>query len=145
MHLSELNGKVIKVSLAKPQNVTATSHRAGKIIALIWEGSWTYKYKKVWTEESWLQKYAKTEEDKDKQETKQSDEEDDENDESETQTYQPKAKGGKTRVYMDIQIGGSLAGRIEMEVKMVAIRKTILLLTCFIASWRHCTKNSRKL
>jgi peptidyl-prolyl isomerase E (cyclophilin E) len=87
---------------------------------LIWEDLeliYIYIYK-VWTEESWLQKYAKTEEDKDKQETKQSDDEqDDENDESETQTYQPKAKGGRTRVYMDIQIGGSLAGRIEMEVK----------------------------
>jgi peptidyl-prolyl isomerase E (cyclophilin E) len=31
MHLAELNGKVIKVQLAKPHNITATSHRAGKI------------------------------------------------------------------------------------------------------------------
>jgi peptidyl-prolyl isomerase E (cyclophilin E) len=30
MHLSELYGKVIKVQLAKPHNITATSHRAGK-------------------------------------------------------------------------------------------------------------------
>jgi hypothetical protein len=29
MHLAELNGKVIKVQLAKPHNITATSHRAG--------------------------------------------------------------------------------------------------------------------
>lgn len=29
MHLAELNGKVIKVQLAKPSNITATSHRAG--------------------------------------------------------------------------------------------------------------------
>lgn len=32
MHLAELNGKVIKVQLAKPSNITATSHRAGKYI-----------------------------------------------------------------------------------------------------------------
>lgn len=30
MHLSEILGKVIKVQLAKPHNITATSHRAGK-------------------------------------------------------------------------------------------------------------------
>lgn len=33
MHLSEVNGKVIKVQLAKPHNITATSHRAGKVVS----------------------------------------------------------------------------------------------------------------
>lgn len=35
MHLAELLGKVIKVQLAKPHNITATSHRAGKFILVL--------------------------------------------------------------------------------------------------------------
>ncbi|CAO3629003.1 unnamed protein product [Mucor fragilis] len=110
MHLAELHGKVIKVQLAKPHNITATSHRA------------------VWTEESWLQKYANTEEDKkDADETTQqttNSDSDDDSDAEEKSTYKPSAKGGRSRVYLDIAIGGSLAGRIEIDLRGDVVPKT---------------------
>ncbi|CAO0791475.1 unnamed protein product [Mucor circinelloides] len=108
MHLAELNGKVIKVQLAKPHNITATSHRA------------------VWTEESWLQKYANTEDNKeDADETEQqAANSDDDSDVEEKSTYKPSAKGGRSRVYLDIAIGGSLAGRIEIELRGDVVPKT---------------------
>ncbi|KAK4516648.1 NADH dehydrogenase [ubiquinone] 1 beta subcomplex subunit 11, mitochondrial [Mucor velutinosus] len=108
MHLAELHGKVIKVQLAKPHNITATSHRA------------------VWTEESWLQKYANTEENKqDADETaQQTANSDDDSDVEEKNTYKPSAKGGRSRVYLDIAIGGSLAGRVEIELRGDVVPKT---------------------
>ncbi|CEP10351.1 hypothetical protein [Parasitella parasitica] len=109
MHLSELNGKVIKVQLAKPHNITATSHRA------------------VWTEESWLQKYANAEDDKGKsaqETTQQTANSDDDSDAEQENTYKPSGKGGKSRVYLDIAISGNVAGRIEIELRGDVVPKT---------------------
>ncbi|KAI8646404.1 peptidyl-prolyl cis-trans isomerase E [Parasitella parasitica] len=109
MHLAELNGKVIKVQLAKPHNITATSHRA------------------VWTEESWLQKYANAEDDKSKsaqETTQQTANSDDDSDSEQENTYKPSGKGGRSRVYLDIAIGGSVAGRIEIELRGDVVPKT---------------------
>ncbi|KAG2201481.1 hypothetical protein INT46_010097 [Mucor plumbeus] len=112
MHLAELNGKVIKVQLAKPHNITATSHRA------------------VWTEESWLQKYANTTEE-DKQEdaeetTQQTANSDDDSNTDEENAYKPSGnkKGGRSRVYLDIALAGTLAGRIEIELRGDVVPKT---------------------
>ncbi|KAI9364593.1 peptidyl-prolyl cis-trans isomerase E [Pilaira anomala] len=111
MHLSELLGKVIKVQIAKPHNITATSHRA------------------VWTEEAWLQKYANAEENKDEEAketapSNKNEESDEENDEP-TKTSRPSpSQGGRSRVYLDIQIGQSLAGRIEIELRGDVVPKT---------------------
>ncbi|KAI8985821.1 peptidyl-prolyl cis-trans isomerase E [Pilobolus umbonatus] len=104
MHLSELNGKVIKVQLAKPQNITATSHRA------------------VWTEESWLQKYANADDEEEKE--KGDDKEETAEPEEHSSSYTPSISGGRTRVYLDIQIGSSLAGRIEIELRGDIVPKT---------------------
>lgn len=35
MHMSEIYGRVIKVQLAKPHNMTATSNRAGKFESIL--------------------------------------------------------------------------------------------------------------
>ncbi|KAI8367308.1 peptidyl-prolyl cis-trans isomerase E [Blakeslea trispora] len=103
MHLAELYGKVIRVQMAKPHNVTATSHRA------------------VWTEESWLQKYANPENDEEQKETQTNQEE---NSNSDQEAEPHSVPGGKSRVYMDIAINGSLLGRIEMELRGDVVPKT---------------------
>lgn len=108
MHLAELNGKVIKVQLAKPSNITATSHRA------------------VWTEESWLQKYANAEDNGEETQTTESKTEDSDEESATPQkaTKPSPSKGERSRVYLDIQIGGSLAGRIEIELRGDVVPKT---------------------
>lgn len=67
----------------------------------------------VWTEESWLQKYANPENDEEQKETQTNQEE---NSNSDQEAEPHSVPGGKSRVYMDIAINGSLLGRIEMEV-----------------------------
>lgn len=125
MHLAELNGKVIKVQLAKPSNITATSHRAGKYFNRKETKPITLKKKPpfllyiVWTEESWLQKYANAEDNgEETQQTTESktEDSDEENATPQRNTKPSPSKGERSRVYLDIQIGGSLAGRIEIEV-----------------------------
>ncbi|KAI8979174.1 peptidyl-prolyl cis-trans isomerase E [Mycotypha africana] len=117
MHLAELFGKVIKVQLAKPQNITATSHRA------------------VWTEEAWLQKYANPENiDKNNNNDGEGTHIEDNNNDNESDTERTTSKqsrgavgksvGKRSRVYLDIQIGGSLAGRIEIELRGDVVPKT---------------------
>ncbi|KAG1471798.1 hypothetical protein G6F56_001916 [Rhizopus delemar] len=110
MHLSELYGKVIKVQIAKTINVTTTSNRA------------------VWTDESWLQKYGNldgTEENKGVEKVKENPQEEDD-EEKEVSSYTPSnaQKGKKSRVYFDIQIGNTFAGRIEMELRGDIVPKT---------------------
>ncbi|KAI7906161.1 peptidyl-prolyl cis-trans isomerase E [Cokeromyces recurvatus] len=111
MHLAELNGKVIKVQLANPHIVTATSNRA------------------VWTEESWLQKYAGVDSNNDNKDKEMKDAPENTSDEDEdnnkaSHVKPAPSKGGKSRVYLDIQIGGSLAGRIEIELRGDVVPKT---------------------
>ncbi|KAI9487550.1 MAG: peptidyl-prolyl cis-trans isomerase E [Benjaminiella poitrasii] len=105
MHLSEINGKVIKVQLANPHVVTATSNRA------------------VWTEESWLQKYAGVDNDNKDEDMKDASDNEESNEPIKNVKPAP-TKGGRSRVYLDIQIGGSLAGRIEIELRGDVVPKT---------------------
>lgn len=73
----------------------------------------------VWTEESWLQKYANAEENNEETQTTESKNDEDSDEESEApqqSTRSSSSKGERSRVYLDIQIGGSLAGRVEIEV-----------------------------
>lgn len=86
----------------------------------------------VWTEESWLQKYANAEDNKEERgkeaaatATTNSDEESDE--EHAAAAPATSSKGGRSRVYLDISIGGSLAGRIEIEVMRVRSDKLCLI------------------
>lgn len=79
-------------------------------------------YSLVWTEEAWLQKYANAEdakettEEKKPTETEDSDNEDNEDEKEPAATRSSPTQGGKSRVFLDIQIGSSLAGRVEIEV-----------------------------
>lgn len=72
----------------------------------------------VWTEESWLQKYANAEDKEEETQTAENkDSDSDEESEAPPKSTRPSSsKGERSRVYLDIQIGGSLAGRIEIEV-----------------------------
>lgn len=80
----------------------------------------------VWTEESWLQKYANAE-DETKEEataTEVKSDDDDEEEEEKTPKRNAPSQGGRSRVFLDIQIGGSLAGRIEIELRGDVVPKT---------------------
>jgi peptidyl-prolyl isomerase E (cyclophilin E) len=79
----------------------------------------------VWTEESWLQKYANAEDNKNQEsaEAPATANSDEDSDKEEAQTSAP-SKGEKSRVYLDIQIAGSLAGRIEIEVRRKGWNRT---------------------
>ncbi|KAF7723932.1 Peptidyl-prolyl cis-trans isomerase cyp10 [Apophysomyces ossiformis] len=109
MHHAELNGRVIKVSMAKPQKITAASNKA------------------VWADDAWLAKYANP----DKKEEEGSPTEEGEEAKSEAEEEAGKApapkvvpKGGRTQVYLDIEIGGELAGRITIELRGDVVPKT---------------------
>lgn len=73
-----------------------------------------------------MQKYANTEESKkDADETTQQTADSDDDDQGEEKsTYKPSAKKERSRVYLDIAIGGSLAGRIEIELRGDVVPKT---------------------
>lgn len=72
----------------------------------------------VWTEESWLQKYANAEDQETPIEEQQTKNDDNDNSDQVQSEYKPSSStGGRSRVYLDIEIGGSLAGRIEIEVR----------------------------
>jgi peptidyl-prolyl isomerase E (cyclophilin E) len=66
-----------------------------------------------------LQKYANAEDQETSTEEQQTkNEDDDDNDKPVQSNYKPSASaGGRSRVYLDIEIAGSLAGRIEIEVR----------------------------
>ncbi|KAI9328489.1 peptidyl-prolyl cis-trans isomerase E-like protein [Zopfochytrium polystomum] len=95
MHLSELYGKVIKVNLAKPMKMR--------------DGS----FKPIWADEAWLKDSAANNEEGGKGET---------SGESKAED-QPAAKrvrtepdtSGSVKVFFDIEIGGTKAGRINFR------------------------------
>lgn len=110
MHLSELYGKVIKVSTAKPSKMMAGANKA------------------IWSDDAYLQEHT-TPTTTDQTDT------DNKNDSSVTpkneQQPQPAAAAvvsakdqGRSKVFLDIQIGGGLAGRIEIELRGDVVPKT---------------------
>lgn len=110
MHLSEIYGKVVKVSMANPSKLKDQS-RAGTYLKMvarceIEERLTLYFQHKVWNDDEWLQKNTstKTENDTVVAEASQEDK------------PVAKEKSGKVKVFFEIKIGGSVSGRIEMEV-----------------------------
>ncbi|KAI8337243.1 peptidyl-prolyl cis-trans isomerase E [Chlamydoabsidia padenii] len=111
MHLSELYGKVIKVSTAKPSKMMAGANRA------------------IWSDDAYLQEHTTpitTNDDGDKgQDIDIKDEDDQQQKQIATSTIQPSKKDqGRTKVFLDIQIGGALAGRIVIDLRGDVVPKT---------------------
>ncbi|KAL0094720.1 peptidyl-prolyl cis-trans isomerase E [Phycomyces blakesleeanus] len=111
MHLAELNGRVIKVNIAKPQKMTTASNRA------------------VWSDDAWLQQNTLADApkaDKEADSTKKEDDEDEDEDDEETgeNTHVTRGPRGKSTVFMDISIGGSPVGRILIELRGDIVPKT---------------------
>ncbi|KAI8093651.1 peptidyl-prolyl cis-trans isomerase E [Halteromyces radiatus] len=101
MHLSELYGKVIKVSSAKPSRMMAGANKA------------------IWADDAYLKEHTTPNEQLD---TIQQQEE--EVEEKEQQKEQQNIKTGRCKVFLDIQIGGSFAGRIEIDLRGDVVPKT---------------------
>ncbi|KAG0174471.1 Peptidyl-prolyl cis-trans isomerase cyp10 [Apophysomyces sp. BC1015] len=108
MHHAELNGRVIKVNIAKPQKITAASNKA------------------VWADDAWLAKYANPEKKEGSPTPEEAQPEGGETKEEENEEPSHKIvpKGGRSQVYLDIQIGGELAGRITIELRGDVVPKT---------------------
>ncbi|KAI7863432.1 peptidyl-prolyl cis-trans isomerase E [Spinellus fusiger] len=102
MHLAELNGRVIKVNIAKPQKMTTASNRA------------------VWSDDAWLQQHTMAEAPKQEEANRDDDDDDDEADEN----VQLPGPRGKSTVFMDISIGGTPAGRLLIELRGDVVPKT---------------------
>lgn len=98
MNEAELFGRTIRVNLAKPMKIKEGYSRA------------------VWSEDSWLQKYAgQTEGNKEVEKGPETGEA--------METEAPKKKGNP-RVYFDINIGGRSAGRIVMILRSDVVPMT---------------------
>ncbi|KAI9314671.1 cyclophilin-type peptidyl-prolyl cis-trans isomerase [Zopfochytrium polystomum] len=116
MHLSELYGKVIKVNLAKPMKMR--------------DGS----FKPIWADEAWLKEHAAGGDDE-KDSSAANNEEGGKGEtsgESKAED-QPAAKrvrtepdtSGSVKVFFDIEIGGTKAGRIVMALRPDVAPKTV--------------------
>ncbi|XP_031553483.1 peptidyl-prolyl cis-trans isomerase E-like [Actinia tenebrosa] len=99
MNESELFGRTIRVNLAKPMKIKEGYSRA------------------VWSEDSWLQKYAgQTEENKEVEKGAGTGEA--------MEIEAPPKKKGNPRVYFDINIGNRSAGRIVMVLRSDVVPMT---------------------
>ncbi|CAO3610905.1 unnamed protein product [Cunninghamella echinulata] len=133
MHLSEIMGRVIKVSTAKPTKMLAGNNRA------------------IWSDDAYLQQHAKPiddnnnnndndndndndDDDMEKEEIK-DDDDDNNNMKSETKTEQEETSNnnnnnnkmnGRSQVYLDIQISQSFIGRIIIELRGDIVPKTAM-------------------
>ncbi|KAH8553248.1 peptidyl-prolyl cis-trans isomerase E [Umbelopsis sp. PMI_123] len=110
MHMSELNGRVIKVNLAKPQKLASTSNKA------------------IWDDDAWLRKYALNTAEDQLDENPQEDgsitkESQDESSEAVTSPT-PAASGKLPQVFMDIRIGNTAVGKIIMELRSDVVPRT---------------------
>jgi peptidyl-prolyl isomerase E (cyclophilin E) len=106
---SELFGKTITVNIARPRKIKEGYSRP------------------VWSEDSWLQKYAgKTEEDKNKMEENNKETVDQKGNvsESETKPAVLKKPRGNPQVYMDLKAGKTNLGRIIILLRADVAPKT---------------------
>ncbi|GAB5593405.1 Peptidyl-prolyl cis-trans isomerase cyp10 [Umbelopsis nana] len=111
MHMSELNGRVIKVNLAKPQKLASTSNKA------------------IWDDDAWLRKYAlNTAEDElnGKAQPEEPASEDMQEDGPSPSVAAPAAatSGKLPQVFMDVRIGGTIVGKIIIELRSDMVPKT---------------------
>jgi peptidyl-prolyl isomerase E (cyclophilin E) len=108
MHMSELNGRVIKVNVAKPQKLASTSNTA------------------IWNDDAWLRKYAlnTAEDELDAKPTVEEPTTDEMQDE-EVSSAPPAVTSGKLpQVFMDIRLGGAMIGKIIIELRSDVVPKT---------------------
>jgi len=110
MHMSELNGRVIKVNLAKAQRLAGSNNKA------------------IWDDDAWLRKYAlNTAEDQLDEDAQQNSEEPSAgNEEAQEQHIAPAAaaSGKLPQVFMDIRMGGAIVGKIIIELRSDVVPKT---------------------
>ncbi|CAO3662104.1 unnamed protein product [Umbelopsis vinacea] len=108
MHMSELNGRVIKVNVAKPQKLASTSNKA------------------IWNDDAWLRKYAlNTAEDELDAKATEEEPTTDEMQGEEVSSAPPAVTSGKLpQVFMDIRLGGAMIGKIIIELRSDVVPKT---------------------
>lgn len=102
LHMSELFGKVIKVTVAKESRVGQNSSRA------------------IWSEDSWLQKYTLQNKEADTAEYSIEDATMPET----SASKKPKISTSNPKVFFDIRIGGENVGRITMVLRADVVPKT---------------------
>ncbi|KAG2186504.1 hypothetical protein INT44_002726 [Umbelopsis vinacea] len=111
MHLSELNGRVIKVNLAKAQKLASGSNKA------------------IWDDDAWLRKYAlNTAEDElnaKPQEDASTAEEPQDDESPETASQAPSSTSGKLpQVFLDVRMGNTPVGKIIIELRSDVVPRT---------------------